>query len=94
MKQKPYKFVVRLPMEMRGRIVESAGKYRRSINSEIIARLEQSFSQGISGEVSAPLHPHLEYMLRSGLDDQERRLLDGFRRLERRRQQALLDLIS
>lgn len=44
MKEKPYKFVVRLPMSMRDRIAESAQLYRRSMNSEIVARLQESFS--------------------------------------------------
>lgn len=44
MKEKPYKFVVRLPTSMRDRIAESAQLYRRSMNSEIVARLQESFS--------------------------------------------------
>lgn len=60
MKEKPYKFVVRLPMSMRDRIAESAQLYRRSMNSEIVARLQESFSGlGSNSQASAqiPLEP-------------------------------------
>lgn len=39
------KFVVRLPDGMRERIAEVARNHHRSMNSEIIARLEQSLIQ-------------------------------------------------
>ncbi|HAO75153.1 MAG TPA: DNA-binding protein, partial [Pseudomonas sp.] len=39
------KFVVRLPDGMRERIAEVARNHHRSMNSEIIARLEQSLLQ-------------------------------------------------
>ena len=93
MKQMQYKFVLRLPMHMRDRVVEAAGRYRRSINSEIVARLEQSFSDGAPANIT-PLHPHLEYVLRNGLDEDERRLIDGFRHLEQKKREALLDLLD
>jgi plasmid stability protein len=45
------KFVVRLPDGMRERIAEVARNHHRSMNSEIIARLEQSLIQeGALGE--------------------------------------------
>ena len=94
MKQKPYKFVLRLPMNVRGRIVEAASLYRRSINSEIVARLEQSFSDGSEADIAPPLHPHLEHVLRGQLDEKERRLLDGFRRLQQKKREALLSLLD
>ena len=52
MKQPPYKYMVRLPVPMRDLIAESARHYRRSMNSDIVARLQHSFS-GLGGE-SAP----------------------------------------
>lgn len=55
MKEKPYKFAVRLPMSMRDRIAESAQLYRRSMNSEIVARLQESFS-GLGGNSQASVH--------------------------------------
>ena len=54
MKQPPYKYMVRLPVPMRDLIAESARHYRRSMNSDIVARLQHSFS-GLGGE-STPLH--------------------------------------
>ena len=94
MREKPYKFVLRLPTEMRERIVEAAGRYRRSINSEIVARLESSFSERGPTEPASPLNPHLEYVLRSRLDGDEQRLVVGYRNLERNKRKALLDLLG
>lgn len=94
MKQKPYKFVARLPLDIRDRIVEAAHRYRRSINSEIVARLEQSFREGPHASIAPPLHPHLEHVLRGRLDENERRLIDGFRHLEQKKREALLVLLD
>ncbi len=94
MKEKPYKFVLRLPTEMRERVVESAVRYRRSINSEIVARLERSFSEGSPTNTAPPLNPHLEYVLRSRLDENEQRLVIGFRNLDRKKREALLNLLD
>ena len=94
MKEKSYKFVLRLPTEMRGRIVEAAERYRRSINSEIVARLERSFSEHAASDVAPPLNQHLEYMLRSRLDEDEQRLVMSFRNLERKKREALLNLLD
>ena len=94
MKEKPYKFVLRLPPEMREKIAEAARRYRRSLNSEIVSRLEQSFIEGPPENVAPPLHPHLEHVLRGRLDPEEQRLIHGFRNLERRKRNALLDLLA
>lgn len=98
MKQEHHKFVLRLPMDVRNRVVEAASRYRRSMNSEIVARLELSFSGGFNdsaaADVAPPLHPHLEYVLRSGLNESEQLLIKGFRRLEQKKRQALLNLLS
>ncbi len=59
MKEKPYKFVVRLPTSMRDRIAESAQLYRRSMNSEIVARLQESFS-GLGSRSQASDQPAQE----------------------------------
>ena len=94
MREKPYKFVLRLPPEVREHVVEAAGRYRRSINSEIVARLERSFSEGTEASVAPPLHPHLERILRNRLDADEQRLIMGFRRLGKKRREALLNLLD
>lgn len=35
---------IRLPLELKEKIIQSAADHGRSINSEVVARLEQSFS--------------------------------------------------
>ncbi|WP_376749795.1 Arc family DNA-binding protein [Stutzerimonas nitrititolerans] len=44
------KFVVRLPDGMRGRIFDVAGSNHRSMNSEIIHRLQQSFAAELGSQ--------------------------------------------
>ena len=51
-KERSYKYLVRLPLHMRGMLAESADYYRRSINSDIVARLHLSFS-GLPDAASA-----------------------------------------
>lgn len=83
------KFVVRLPDGMRERIADVARNHHRSMNSEIIARLEQSLIQeGALGD---------ELSLRMDSPDlsvHERELLQRFRQLTRRQQNALVALIA
>ncbi|SFB28163.1 Arc-like DNA binding domain-containing protein [Pseudomonas simiae] len=60
------KFVVRLPDGMRGRIGEAAQQNHRSMNSEIIQRLEQSLIKGEpaeTGEGEEPLQDLLDKLL-------------------------------
>lgn len=87
------KFVVRLPEGMRDRIADVAKQHHRSMNSEIIARLEHSL-------VDLPSLP--EQLSRQSLDQQhlddlnhpERELLIRFREMSRRQQNALLALLA
>lgn len=84
------KFVVRLPDGMRTRIAEVARCAHRSMNSEIVARLEQTLSaEGHlpTGSDGAPanggaLHLH------------EQQLLQRFRRLPQAQQSALIALLG
>ncbi|MDT4856224.1 Arc-like DNA binding domain-containing protein [Pseudomonas borbori] len=83
------KFVVRLPDGMRERIADVARNHHRSMNSEIIARLEQSMLQesGLGDELNVSLDsPELSL--------HERELLQRFRQLSRRQQNALVALIA
>lgn len=83
------KFVVRLPTGMRDKIAEVARNNHRSMNSEIVSRLEQSLTQeeGISLEDGLRLDsPELSI--------HERELLQHFRVLTQRQQNALLALIT
>lgn len=83
------KFVVRLPDGMRERIAEVARNHHRSMNSEIIARLEQSLVQeGALGD-----EPQLR-MDSPELSLHERELLKSFRALDPRKQSALVALIA
>ncbi len=98
MKQESYKFVVRLPVHLRDQVAEAAKHYRRSMNSEIVARLEQSFGalpQGaMEQQLEPPLHPHIEAIFRSTLSETEQSLIKIFRRLGSSRQKALVALLS
>lgn len=55
---------IRLPLELKEKITQSAADYGRSINSEVVARLEQSFEPEV--KVSETLE--FELMKRSYLD--------------------------
>lgn len=87
------KFVVRLPEGMRDRIAEVAKQHHRSMNSEIIARLEHSL-------LDLPTLP--DFPSRQNLSDQrveelnqpERELLLRFREMSRRQQNALIALLA
>ncbi len=83
------KFVVRLPDGMRERIAEVARNHHRSMNSEIIARLEQSMLQ----EGALDDEPDLR-LDSPELSLHERELLQRFRQLSRRQQNALVALIA
>lgn len=82
------KFVVRFPDAMRDRIAKTARENDRSMNSEIIMRLDLSLTRdGVPGnpvvdpdDAQLSLHEH--------------ELLMQFRQLSRRQQNALLSLIE
>lgn len=96
MKEQPYRFVVRLPPTMRDRINDAARTYRRSMNSEIIARLEESFAAlNPPPQVQEPsgLNPRMERLMKQQLDPDEESLVEAFRRLSPVQRQALLQLL-
>lgn len=98
MKEKPYKFVVRLPATMRDQIAESAQHYRRSMNSDIVARLHQSFS-GIPNDdsergLAPPLHDQIEHLFKRELNIDEEQLIRTYRRLNKDKRAALLGLLN
>ena len=98
MPSQSYKFVLRLPDELRDRVAEAAALYRRSINSEIVARLEQSLA-GIpedraEREVEPPFFRQIETTFRRDLSDDEDRLIRLFRRLSVQQRRGLMDLLS
>ena len=83
------KFVVRLPDGMRERIADVARNHHRSMNSEIISRLQQLLFQ----EGTLDSNPILQ-IDSSELSSPERELLQRFRQLSRRQQNALVALIA
>ena len=93
-----YRFVLRLPAELRDRIAEASKLYRRSMNSEIVARLEHSLSgvpnQQIESVLEPPFFPQLETTFRRDLSDDEDRLVRLYRRLSGGQRRALLDLLT
>ena len=97
-KSKPYRFVVRLPAEMRDRVAEAAIHHRRSMNSEIVARLEQTFSglpgEGENNRIEPLLHAPLDALFRRSLSEEEQSLVRMFRRLSQPKRHALLDLLK
>jgi len=98
-KEKPYKFVVRLPLQLRHQIGEAARYYRRSMNSEIVARLEQSFSGIPSADSAAGLAPAMHQELETffghtALAPDEEKIVRAYRRLTEDKRNALLELLN
>lgn len=95
----PEKFVVRLPKGMRRRIADAARAYHRSMNSEIVARLEHSLDTGaeqypepITGDRGADDSPPAPSAAPDS--DEECRLLATYRRMSPERRRALLALLD
>lgn len=97
-RSKPYRFVVRLPAEMRDRLAEASTRHRRSINSEIVARLEHTFSglpsEAVSSRIEPLLQGPLDALFRRSLTEVEQTLIRMFRRLSQPKKHALIDLLK
>ena len=93
-----YKFVVRLTTRMRDQIALASKHYRRSMNSEIIARLEQSFGALPQNEVEEAIQPafhnRVEALFHNQLTEDEQCLVQSFRLLGEEKQLALLHLLT
>ncbi len=94
------KFVVRLPQGMRDRIAEAARQYRRSMNSEIVSRLERSLD-GLplpdprEDATEVPAEPETDSAAQTrSLSEVEVQLINLFRRLPDTKRAAILDLLS
>ncbi len=91
-----HRFIVRFPTQVRDRVAAAAKYHRRSMNSEIVARLEQSFiglpNQPV--EDRTQFHSTLEAIFNSNLSKQEETVLIAFRHMPRDKQQALVDLLT
>ncbi|MBA3980249.1 MAG: hypothetical protein C0462_06550 [Alcanivorax sp.] len=100
-RQEVEKFVVRLPKGIRGKISELAKYNKRSMNAEIVARLEESLGLTMNVEGVAESAPHLYAVSaeapRSGGDPviitQEDQLLERFRAMSMTHRRALLELL-
>lgn len=55
---------LRLPPELKDKIAESAKELNRSMNADIVARLEQSFEQKFGDLESVPLEKLLAIVLK------------------------------
>ncbi|MEQ3680716.1 Arc family DNA-binding protein [Alcanivorax sp.] len=80
------KFVVRFPCGMRNLVAEAASHSHRSMNAEIIARLEHSLNNWPQAL------PHITTAVPQG--NEETVLLERFRQLPQSKQQALLALLD
>ena len=83
-----------MPKALRDHIAEAARGTRRSINSEIVARLEESVRMSRDDPMEALGVGQMEMRFARELSHDEDRLVRQFRRLRTRQQQGLLDLLS
>ncbi len=94
------KFVVRLPEGMRQRIAEVAKNYHRSMNSEIVSRLESSLrtetciQHEFDAEDTADLVAESGKTINIDLTAQEFALIEKVRQLPVQKQQAVIDLLT
>ncbi|HBF08052.1 MAG TPA: DNA-binding protein [Gammaproteobacteria bacterium] len=89
------KFVVRLPDGMRQKIALVAKNYHRSMNSEIVSRLEQSLRAEpslLSEEEKAALQLGGETAM--DVSPQESAIISRFRQLSPSKRQALLEIMN
>ena len=89
---------MRLPLRLRDQIADAANYYRRSMNSEIVARLEHTFS-GLSPHFDAQqmephMHQAIENLFARSLNHDEERVVRAFRRLTEDKKTALLELLD
>ena len=96
------KFVVRLPDGMRQKIADVAKNYHRSMNSEIVSRLEQSLhTESLFGAVSqegaientADSNEEQE-KIPTDLNAVESAIIQRLRQLPAAKQKALLELLG
>ena len=92
------KFLLRLPNDLHGRINEAACYYHRSMNAEIVARLEHSLVGIPQDDVESSIEPaffsRIEAVFRRRLSNEENTLIQQFRRLSPSQRTALLALLG
>lgn len=93
-----YRIVVRLPEALRARIVLASKRYRRSMNAEIVARLEHSLSGLPGADREAAIAPgfiaQYERVFRRDMSPEETTLLGLFRGLSADQRTALVALLK
>lgn len=89
------KFVVRLPKGMRQSIADVARNYHRSMNSEIVSRLETSLKaeRCINGLLDHNQQDNQE-SIQSVLTLQEFTFIEQLRQLSNERKEALLNVVA
>ena len=92
------KFLLRLPDDLHARINEAACYYHRSMNAEIVARLEHSLLGIPTADVESSIEPaffsRIDAVFRRRLSNDENTLVRRFRRLSPQQQAALLALLG
>jgi len=95
------KFVVRLPDGMRQKIADVAKNYHRSMNSEIVSRLEQSLHTELvfsaetnDGEMNHEDGAERPVRVSTDLNQVESAIIQRLRQLPTGKQQALLELLG
>ncbi len=86
------KFVVRLPQGMRQRIADVAKNYHRSMNSEIVSRLESSLRGELRIQEDDLIDAGKTIMLE--LSSQEHAIIEQVRRLPEGKREALMELLA
>jgi hypothetical protein len=98
MREPTDKFILRMPKRLRNNLFDISKLYRRSVNSEIILRLEYTLNgipnQVLEKAVEPAMFPEIERILRGHLTKEEEQLVLCFRRLSADRRKALMELLS
>ncbi len=100
MRLEKHRFVVRIPIPVHQRVSNAARQHRRSINAEIVTRLEHSFSADCTCSAAArcalypDAAPHSELPSKSALSAAETWVVNAYRRLPQTKRHALLALLG
>ena len=95
------KFVVRLPRSLKSEITAFSRRYHRSMNSEIVIRLEESFAteeanarNQVTDQIKDPSAVSDKEIFKEELSPFETRLIIFYRRLSENKRKALLSLFA
>ncbi|MDK1022911.1 MAG: Arc family DNA-binding protein [Gammaproteobacteria bacterium] len=95
------KFVVRLPRSLKEEITAFSRRYHRSMNSEIVIRLEESIAaeqanarNQVKNQINEASPVSDKEIFKEELSPFETRLIIFYRRLSEKKRQALLSLFA